>query len=271
MGRAEAGGLCEPGSGSPAQHVVPSLLPKPLTRGQTPYQIGTAAFEGGARHDASRTSFQAASWRGWRLPQGREMTSPRGGAGSEAPPQRALHVGGGGCSACSSLSPSSHPGDKGKILWRRWDGKAQENRDPGSAHVNTLLIEFNRTQGRHRDGSGAPVPGGRAFSWGSHQASGGRVGPGGGLQQLPGCLPQLPILAREPREQSLPPLPPLGERSLVLNARTMWRMCHRPGSLRGQGIKWGQQKRTGDPAFRDIEPSLAPLLPSQTRGDSGVA
>lgn len=58
-------------------------------------------------------------WKGWRLPLGREMTSPRGGAGSEPPPNQVLHVGVEEYSGCSSLSPSSHPRDKGKILWRR--------------------------------------------------------------------------------------------------------------------------------------------------------
>lgn len=194
----------------------PSLLLEPLTQGaQAPHHTGTAAFEAGARHDASRTSFQAASSEGLAPPTGEGDDEPQRRSWLPGPPAGPSREGW-GVLGRSSLSPSSHLGDKGEILRRRWDGKARENPDPGSAHI---FIEFNKTQGRYRDGSRRPgVPLGQSSS------QGGSVGPGGGLCQLQGSLPPAPPSAWESREQSLRPLLPLGG-SLVPLASTVWRMC----------------------------------------------
>lgn len=95
------------------------------------------------------------------------------------------------------------------------------------------------------------MPEALASPWGknnisNHQASGVEGRPESGLQQPLGCLPQLPTLPGSQENKGFP---------LSLH-QEKGDLSHTPGPcggcVTGQGIEWGQQKRTGDAVFGNI-------------------
>lgn len=180
--------------------------------------------------------------RGWHLPQGREMTSPRGGAGSQAPPAGPSREGW-GVLGRSSLSPSSHLGDKGEILRRRWDGKALGRTLTQAlhtvAHIYRIQQNPRQTQRWVQEARRSP---------GAVIQPGGQRGAGGGVVSASSRAP-CPLLPLLPGSQENKAF------ALSLHLEGVW--FHSPArcggcvsgqSVAGLGIEWGQQKRTGDTA-----------------------
>lgn len=150
-------GLWTPDPGCPAQHVAPGPLLKPLTQTQTPHQTVTAVFEVGARHDARRTSLQAASSKGLAPLMGEGGDETQRQSWLRGPHWALLHGMGGGAALCplslilETKAKSSGEGGMGKL-----------KRILSQALHTVAHIEFNRTQLQTLSQSGPPVPEGLA-------------------------------------------------------------------------------------------------------------